>query len=659
MKRILLVFCVLLSLSSIAQKKLGLIVAIGEYPKNSDWRNLSSLNDVKYVKASLLQNGFSESNIDTLFNKAATKAGILKSLDNLIGRAGKGDIVVFHFSGHGQQIFDDNRDEADGYDEALIPYDAAARYDQVYYKGENHLRDDQLGAKLQLLRDAVGHEGSVVVLIDACHSGTATRGLEDKKKNEGFVARGKPEPFKKAGYTDDTKFVLGGSSANEFFGGDNVGNMIVISASSPQQVNYEMKDSYNAGVGSLSYAFANAITSLKPGSTYAVLFEKIKSQIQAKFPSQIPMIEGKTNQEIFSNNYIVPESYIAVQQWLNDSMFSINAGMLSNINRGAKVKIYALNDREETTVLAEGYIKVVGSFQSFGVVDKVLPRGEAYRVKVDESGYGDFSATLQFRAKDTKAVQPASLIKQMKSYIKPYQYLSVANNPDYIVDVQTMKTGSNAVMLIDKSDSTRWAVQLKKGDTLSKEQLAQMLDNLKRAMRVNYLRNMRDGGTLATDVTVELIPAAGKVELGADLVLKPRDVFSIKITNNSHHDLYFTLIDLLPDNDLKVLIPEEDGSPADYMVQSKAVKQIDDVEVDAETPLGTEYMKFIFTKKPMDLRPVFQRSAHRGPNSKTGIEEVFDDMFKDGNDLQSTRSNLPKVKVDEIGVVTRAFSIKR
>jgi hypothetical protein len=61
----------------------------------------------------------------------------------------------------------------------------------------------------------------------------------------------------------------------------------------------------------------------------------------------------------------------------------------------------------------------------------------------------------------------------------------------------------------------------------------------------------------------------------------------------------------------------------------------------------------------MDLRPVFQRSTHRGPNSKTGIEEVFDDMFKDGNDLQSTRSNLPKVKVDEIGVVTRAFSIKR
>jgi hypothetical protein len=35
-------------------------------------------------------------------------------------------LYIFNSSGHGQQIQDDNGDELDGYDEALIPYDAAA-----------------------------------------------------------------------------------------------------------------------------------------------------------------------------------------------------------------------------------------------------------------------------------------------------------------------------------------------------------------------------------------------------------------------------------------------------------------------------------------------------------------------------------------------------
>src|SRR3712207_4242514 len=123
MIKILLVFLCFICLQSLAQKKIALIVAVGEYPSNSRWKNLSSQNDVKYIRAALQKNRYDDKDIETLINSNATKKNILNALEQLANKVATGDIVVFHFSGHGQQIQDNNGDEADGYDEALIPYD--------------------------------------------------------------------------------------------------------------------------------------------------------------------------------------------------------------------------------------------------------------------------------------------------------------------------------------------------------------------------------------------------------------------------------------------------------------------------------------------------------------------------------------------------------
>jgi hypothetical protein len=149
MRHIFLLLTLLFCFQAFTQKKLGLIVAVGDYPNGGRWKDLSSINDVRFIKAALLKNGFDLNNVDSLFNEKATKKNILAALDALYAKASENDIVFFHFSGHGQQIQDDNGDEADGYDEALIPYDAQGMYDPVSYNGQNHLRDDELGAKRQ------------------------------------------------------------------------------------------------------------------------------------------------------------------------------------------------------------------------------------------------------------------------------------------------------------------------------------------------------------------------------------------------------------------------------------------------------------------------------------------------------------------------------
>ena len=72
---------------------------------------------------------------------------------------------------------DDNQDEADGLDEALIPYDASLSYQEGIYEGNNHLRDDEIEKHLVCIRQKLGENGSLLVTFDACHSGTGTRKL--------------------------------------------------------------------------------------------------------------------------------------------------------------------------------------------------------------------------------------------------------------------------------------------------------------------------------------------------------------------------------------------------------------------------------------------------------------------------------------------------
>jgi hypothetical protein len=80
------------------------------------------------------------------------------------------DTFVFYFAGHGTQLPDDDGDEQlddpdDALDEALCMYDFTEL-------GDNALRDDELGRLLDRLA-----AGQVVVILDCCHSGTATRDI--------------------------------------------------------------------------------------------------------------------------------------------------------------------------------------------------------------------------------------------------------------------------------------------------------------------------------------------------------------------------------------------------------------------------------------------------------------------------------------------------
>ena len=263
----------LVSHTAFAQQKRALLIGISDYGNTNEdpnkWSNISGANDVKLLKPLFSQQGFK---ITTLVDAEATYSAIIKSLDRLTKTCKKGDLVYVHFSMHGQPIEDLNGDEADGWDEALIPVDAQMKFQKGVYEGKKHLLDDTLEKYFNEIRSKIGTKGQLYVILDACHSGTASRGDDEHIRGvrEGFTRSGKL-------YTPDRTL-----ETNDYFHiSTQRGQSPVtfLEACRSYQQNKEVRDR-NTGTwyGSLSYYIAQTMQNIKIDRTNKWI-ENVKSGI--------------------------------------------------------------------------------------------------------------------------------------------------------------------------------------------------------------------------------------------------------------------------------------------------------------------------------------------------------------------------------------------
>lgn len=279
------IFFLLSLLGSIAyasgtQTNRALFVAVDTYPAEAGWTSIHAVNDSALVIPMLASKGFEKESIQLLLNKEATKKAILKGLKRIIDQSEAGDHVYIHFSCHGQQMADDNGDEPDGLDEALIPYDARRRYKKGVYEGENHLRDDELEGILHEIRRKTGRDGNVLVVLDACHSGTADRGTDKDTYVRGTTYIFAPDTYE---YTGDrtNKAILPLPQSED------LSPITIISACQPDQVNYEYKDAKTKKYyGSLSYAFCEVARTLNGDILTDDLFKKIRTRMKVLFANK-------------------------------------------------------------------------------------------------------------------------------------------------------------------------------------------------------------------------------------------------------------------------------------------------------------------------------------------------------------------------------------
>lgn len=147
----------------ISGNRRGLCVGINQYSGGVPALN-GCVSDAMLWKATLESLGFQ---ITLLTDEAATRHGILTSLQQLVESSRSGDVIVFQYAGHGTQLRDINGDEAmqderDTLDEAFVPVD---------FGQSACIIDDDIAAITAQLPSGV----NLTHFIDCCHSGTISR----------------------------------------------------------------------------------------------------------------------------------------------------------------------------------------------------------------------------------------------------------------------------------------------------------------------------------------------------------------------------------------------------------------------------------------------------------------------------------------------------
>jgi metacaspase-1 len=663
---LLLVCSFVLQFASQAQnkqpKKVALIVAISKYADN-EWGELSSKNDIALITESLVSQGFEKKNISVIQEKQATLAGIKKAIDTaLIAKVQEGDIAVFHFSGHGQQMDDDNGDEGDGLDEALVPWDGPIRHTGG---PEKHYRDEQFGAKLEEVRKKLGANGDFLVIIDACHSGTSTRGLA-KTRGTAQIYR-TPNPVKKTGERtyDESGFGISEDGAGR-------APMACFFASAPTEQNTEATvDGKNSG--SLSLAFYRALSKSEKDSSYRSLFETIKTEMSSLVSRQTPMAEGDLDRKIFNGKGLGKAKYYSVQSRdkADPKKIAVGFGKLFGIFEGTTVNLYKKDTRDTTNVtpIARGRVVSASEYTSDIELDRHLDDSKLLSawVYLNEINYGDLGIKVQLRVSDPQ------LKSNLEGMFKNVKQATLVNEAaDLYVEHGANSLSPDSIYITDASERLVWKVNKAIQPNLLQDSLVMNIGDYARA---RYLRRL-DLQNKNYKVTIEFVPVTcisgcgtrqakykdlpARKATGDSLHIgfKVGEKFRLNIINHSDQKrLYYTIVDIQPDNKVNIVIPGRNDDAKDFYIPQQEKIELDRIYT-VGPPTGVEMMKIIASDVPIDLRPmVTTRGAKtRSAAGQSPFEKLMQSTYNAENVKTRSIESEP-IRPDAVNVETLSFMI--
>jgi hypothetical protein len=644
--------------------KRALIIAIGNYPRSSGWSTINAQNDVILVQTALKKQGFSE--ITLLQDQNADRTGIVNALKALILRSQKGDKIVIHFSSHGQQITDNNADEADSFDEAIVCYGAPqlAEGNFATYTGDQHLRDEDLGRLIDELRKKLGSDGDVLLLVDACHSGTITRGSTAK-------IRGSARPMRLKGYhptrrTNQYHAFLYRKPVSQV----GLAPYVAISAANAGESNSECW-AEKLPVGSLSYAFNQAMVRPRRGESYRGLFARMLSTMKQKVPGQTPQIEGDYDRRLFGGQVVEQKEYLTVKE-VSDNRLSLdlNSGQLSGTFDSTKVVVCRSGTADPQTgaVLATGI--VVRSDPYSATVKLNKPVGGAnpadYWVFVTEHSLGDVTVTVLL-----DSLKNSALRQQIQTELKRNRLVRFLGPTDLYVRAEN----EGRMVRFYRADGT----QLDAAVAVS--QLTTLSTQVQRYAQSQFLQRFNFNGNPSVQFNARLIPLRADAKIPSDTAntttrwqagpllgfvaektpaeANKKDRAALLFSNRGAVTLYYTVIDIMPNGDVGVIFPDPNNPndlPENYRVapgETKLAYQY----IRFAPPYGKETFKIFATTEPVDLRQVV--GHQRGSSTTRGSMKLLERFYDDTNNMTrlgiGTRGGSTGTFPDDANIATQNY----
>ncbi len=657
MKKIITYLVLLFFFSTMAnaQTKRALIVAIGNYPASSGWPEINSVNDVPLLQNALFKQGFSSQHINIIIDSLATRVGIENALNKMIDSSQKGDIVVIYFSSHGEQIEDDNQDEVDGLDESIVPYGALYSTDKKQFKkmSAGYFRDDVFGEKITLLRNKLGKSGNILVGIDACHSGTGTRGVDKAK------VRGNKDPMVGEDF-DPKKFQANDSVAvfkdnSKIRLSNDAATYVVISAAQAKELNKECYDDEFNPVGSLSYSLSKVLSSLDGKITYRSLFAMVEDEMHTKVPQQKPVIEGDgIDFELFGGKYIRQEPYFTINAAKSNSKnIVLNAGTVSGITTGSVINFYPGGTNEPVNLkpLQKGIVTTAGNFTSAVTLaeeDSMLLKKTTWAF-VAEISYGKNKVIINIDSLEDEAA------KKLKEAFSNFQLVAFKPTCDLYFG---KSVNANSWVLKYANSGTVFS------DNLDPADITGLKNVIKRFDRFRYLKNLKFSEQgLSAKIELVFLDSKNEVDLKkiqsrtkfGRLELKEDDIVYLKITNTGTKKFYINIVDIQPDGFINPVIPNkkltEPVTWQDCELMSKTEKVFSNNPIRIAAPYGEETFKVFLSSDALDLEDILTGNGDNTSRTR-GVLNNLAKVFEESTvNEMGTRSGTGKINTSQNGTI--------
>ena len=243
------------------------------------------------------------------------------------------DLVYIHYSGHGgrvKTIFPDLKGEGQ-FDEGLVPMDVG---DDGYY-----LRDVEMAT---LLKEMTDKELIVTVVFDSCHSGGATRGDAQIRGNEEGKTDRETRPqdslVAERNILEQNWLNLTKTDRQEGWL-PNQRDYVFLGACRPSEYAYESAFDGKDRNGALTYWMLDTLNAVPTGLTYQALYDRLKGQIQSKFPNQLPMLLGEGDRLVFGSEIKAVQYSLTVINVVSEQV-TLDGGLAQGLSRGTRFSLY-------------------------------------------------------------------------------------------------------------------------------------------------------------------------------------------------------------------------------------------------------------------------------------------------------------------------------
>lgn len=281
-----------------------------------------------------------------------TRANIEREFRRLGRDAVAGEQVLIFLAGHGSQQPDLNPSaddpEPDGLDEIFLPADVKG-WDGGAGKVPNAIVDDEFRAWLAEIEQ---RKATVTVIMDACHSGTMTRGVDERARElppgvlvpTDVMRKTQTQAARSSTSTAGEK-TRGGRTPDVGFDAPSV---VAIYAAQSSEVTVEKllpaEGQDRKPYGLLTYTMNQVLTRSTRPLTYRELVRQIQTQYVGSgrtFPT--PMIEGKDRDREVLGLTVWPDR-ARIKLTKTTRGWSINAGVLQGISQDSILAVFAATD---------------------------------------------------------------------------------------------------------------------------------------------------------------------------------------------------------------------------------------------------------------------------------------------------------------------------